>query len=60
MGLDDDPLQHLLIEPSRQGGLQQGVGIAMPQAADMELREARERVAQLARRPTTPRARPAA
>ena len=50
MGLEDDPLQHLLIEPGRQGGCQQRVGIAMPQGPDVELREARERLAQLAGR----------
>jgi hypothetical protein len=50
VGLDNDPLQHLLIQPSRQGRRQQRVGIAMAQGPDVQLREARQRLAQLARR----------
>ena len=48
--LDDDPLEHALIQPSRQDRLQQRPRIAMPQGLDVELRQAGERVAQLARR----------
>jgi hypothetical protein len=49
VGLNNETLQHLLIEASRQGGRQQRVGVAMPQGPDVKLGEARERVAQLAR-----------
>jgi hypothetical protein len=48
--LSDDPLQHALIQPSRQGGLQQRPRITTPQRPDVQLREARERLAQLAGR----------
>ena len=48
--LDDDPLEHALIQPTRQGGLQQRARITMPQGLDVKLRQTRERVARLARR----------
>ena len=48
--LGDDPLQHGLVQPRRQDGLQQRPRIATAQRLDVELREAGERVAQLARR----------
>jgi hypothetical protein len=43
VGLNNETLQHLLIEASRQGGRQQRVGVAMPQGPDVKLGEARER-----------------
>ena len=47
--LDNDPLQHGLIEPSRQDRLQQRPCISMPQGRDVKLRQAPERVVDLAR-----------
>jgi hypothetical protein len=48
-GLDEDPLQHGLIEPSRQDGLQQRPCIATPQGRNVKRRKAPERVVDLAR-----------
>ena len=53
--LDDDPLQHALVQPGRQDGLQQRPRVAMPQRLDVELRQARQRVAE--RRASRTRAR---
>ena len=48
-GLDDDPFEHALIEPTWQGGFQQRTRITMTQRLDAKLRETRERVTMLAR-----------
>ena len=48
--LGNDPIQHALIQPSRQDGLQQRPRITMAQGLDAKLRQTRERVAQLSRR----------
>ena len=48
--LGDDPIQHALIQPSRQDRLQQRPRITTPKGLDVELRQSCERVAQLTRR----------
>ena len=48
--LVDDPVKHALIQWRRQAGLQQRPRVPVPQWLDAELREARERAAELARR----------
>ena len=46
-GLDDDPLQHVLIERSWQDRLEQRPRVTTPQGLDVKLRQTGERVAQL-------------
>ena len=48
--LDNDPIQHALIQRSGQDRLQQRPRITTPQGLDAKLRQSRERVAQLASR----------
>src|SRR5712691_310567 len=45
--LDDDPLQHTLIQRTRQDGLQQSTRITMPQGVDVELWQTGKRVARI-------------
>ena len=49
-GLGDDPLEHGLVEPRRQDGLQQRPGIPAAERPDVELREAGQSAAELTRR----------
>ncbi|HEV7528090.1 MAG TPA: hypothetical protein VGO29_04280 [Solirubrobacteraceae bacterium] len=48
MCLENDPIQHVVIQASRQDRLQQCPRITMPQGLDMKLRQSRECAAQLA------------
>jgi hypothetical protein len=48
--LDDDPLQHALVEPGRQDRVEQRSRISTAERLDVYLREAGERVDRLARR----------
>ena len=48
--LDDDPLQHALVEPRRQDRVQQRAGVPMAQRLDVKLRPATERPDRLSRR----------
>ena len=50
MRLQNDPIQHVLIQGSGQDGLQQRPRITMPQRLDAKLRQSRERVAHLTSR----------
>ena len=46
--LDHDPLDHSVIQPTRQDGLQEGPRITVTQRPDVDLREARQRVPRFA------------
>ncbi|HEX3834040.1 MAG TPA: hypothetical protein VHW04_18815 [Solirubrobacteraceae bacterium] len=48
-GLGNDPLEHVLVQRSRQGGLQQRPCITMPEGQDVKLRQSREQGALLPR-----------
>ena len=50
MRLDDDPLQHALVEPRRQDRVEQRPRIPMAERLDVKLGEAGERVDRLPRR----------
>ena len=47
--LDDQPLEHLLVERRRQDGLEERPGVAMTEWLDVDLRQAPQRLGHLPR-----------